>query len=736
MNNRKEDMEITSHYRQLLRELNEQRQHGILCDVCVIVEGKIFKAHKNVLLGSSRYFKTLYCQVKKGTEQQATITHLDIVTAQGFKTILDFMYSAHLALTSKNVIEVMSAASYLQMTDIVQACHGFIKAALDISIRSELADELADFEMGTVATSAGGAIGGISGGASEALASMISGRSSSPWLARRTSPANSSGDSAIASCHEGGSNYGKEDQEPKSHESQDDVCSQPLWPADYRSVQVKEEQVSPSNLQDGSSRGPQGPGGEQGHGGEGGWTPSGSGRRKNRKNKDTVRHITQQAEGDSRAASPVPSMLSASAWNFNNQDIPGVDVTEPNSSDSRSERLDFFVKQEEALAGDGVFLGPALSSERDEAGGQAHGQGGSVANLRAALMSKNSLLSLRAEMLGEDNPLLFDYLPKGGPHSLSRLGFASNSSSNHPGGKFASKQGASSPPPPPPHPPLPPPPPRTTLPAPPPTPLRPAEPRAPEGPGLGLGPAWAAGPVENADLEEAQEPSPLEEEMLEEEETYSNSKGLEYVQLPRVQDQMAEGQRGACMAKVRSSGSAWPRELACSLCKQLFGSLVQLRQHEYGHTLSLMALSLDCLDHRQQLQQQQQQRPLAATPPEVAARYLCSQCPASFTLKSNADRHEKTIHFKRKLMQCAYCLKHFRDRTDLNRHLSSVHSSERVYACPGCGRTFSTQKNLATHAKVCCRATTPTPVPTQLLWGLQALKCSPHSSLSHSPSGD
>lgn len=57
-------MEISSHYRQLLRELNEQRQHGILCDACVIVEGKIFKAHKNVLLASSRYFKTLYCQVR------------------------------------------------------------------------------------------------------------------------------------------------------------------------------------------------------------------------------------------------------------------------------------------------------------------------------------------------------------------------------------------------------------------------------------------------------------------------------------------------------------------------------------------------------------------------------------------------------------------------------------------------------------------------------------------------
>ncbi|XP_049436318.1 zinc finger and BTB domain-containing protein 46 isoform X2 [Epinephelus fuscoguttatus] len=465
MNNRKEDMEISSHYRQLLRELNEQRQHGILCDACVIVDGKIFKAHKNVLLGSSRYFKTLYCQVKKGAEphHQTTVTHLDIVTATGFKAILDFMYSAHLALTSKNVIEVMSAASYLQMTDIVQACHSFIKAALDISIRSEMADELADFEMGAVAaagigggggggggvgiTGAGGGAGaglggggGIVGMASEALASIMSGRSTSPWLARRTSPANSSGDSAIASCHEGGSTYGKEDQEPpKSHESQEEAChdSQPAWPHDYRPVTVKEEQVSPASSSHprdtprgaAQSQGEQGTGGAAGGGGEGPWQPlSGSGRRKNRKNKDTVRHITQQAERnwdrerdrerdrDSRPGSPLPSMLAVAGWNYNGQEIPGADVTEPNSSDSRGERLDFFLKQEEPLTTEPSYLGP---NESEEAGGG--GGGGtisSVANLKAALMSKNSLLSLRAEMMGDDNPLLYEYLPKGA-HSLS-----------------------------------------------------------------------------------------------------------------------------------------------------------------------------------------------------------------------------------------------------------------------------------------------------------------------------
>ncbi|XP_072489372.1 zinc finger and BTB domain-containing protein 46 isoform X5 [Notamacropus eugenii] len=407
MNNRKEDMEIASHYRHLLRELNEQRQHGILCDVCIIVEGKIFKAHKNVLLGSSRYFKTLYCQVQK-TSDQATVTHLDIVTAQGFKAIIDFMYSAHLALTSRNVIEVMSAASYLQMTDIVQACHNFIKAALDISIKSDASDELADYEIGAPSSSSTDAL----------ISAVVAGRSISPWLARRTSPANSSGDSAIASCHEGGSSYGKEDQEPKT-DSHDDISSQSLWTSDmgYGSLRIKEEQISPSHyggneLRTVKDSSVQNTFSEQGIGD--GWQPTG--RRKNRKNKETVRHITQQVEDDSRASSPVPSFLSASGWPYNNRD-PNADltVTEPSSSDSRGERADLYANADEALlGGEASYLSQPLTPEKEDALHQAT----AVANLRAALMSKNSLLSLKADMLGDDSSLLFEYLPKG-THSLS-----------------------------------------------------------------------------------------------------------------------------------------------------------------------------------------------------------------------------------------------------------------------------------------------------------------------------
>ncbi|XP_030068775.1 zinc finger and BTB domain-containing protein 46 isoform X5 [Microcaecilia unicolor] len=405
MNNRKEDMEITSHYRHLLRELNEQRQHGILCDVCIIVEGKIFKAHKNVLLGSSRYFKTLYCQVQK-TSDQTTVTHLDIVTAQGFKAIIDFMYSAHLALTSKNVIEVMSAASYLQMTDIVQACHNFIKAALDISIKSETSDELADYDIGAPSSSSTDAL----------ISAVAAGRSISPWLARRTSPANSSGDSAIASCHEGSSSYGKEDQEAKT-DSHDDISSQSLWSSDlgYGSLRIKEEQISPSHYTGSelhSGKDNSGVAFSEQNTGEG-WQPSG--RRKNRKNKETVRHITQQVEDDSRASSPMPSFIPASVWSYNGRDSSGADLTvaEPSSSDSRGERADLYA-DEVLLGGESSYLSQSLSLEKED----SHQQVTAVANLRAALMSKNSLLSFKADMLTDDNSLLFEYLPKG-THSLS-----------------------------------------------------------------------------------------------------------------------------------------------------------------------------------------------------------------------------------------------------------------------------------------------------------------------------
>ncbi|XP_031807660.1 zinc finger and BTB domain-containing protein 46 isoform X5 [Sarcophilus harrisii] len=112
-------------------------------------------------------------------------------------------------------------------------------------------------------------------------------------------------------------------------------------------------------------------------------------------------------------------------------------VTEPSSSDSRGERADLYANADEALlGGEASYLSQPLTPEKEDALHQAT----AVANLRAALMSKNSLLSLKADMLGDDSSLLFEYLPKG-THSLSRPGTNLNRS----WGEFDSKVEASSP---------------------------------------------------------------------------------------------------------------------------------------------------------------------------------------------------------------------------------------------------------------------------------------------------
>ncbi|NXP33445.1 ZBT8A protein, partial [Leiothrix lutea] len=125
-------MEISSHQSHLLEQLNEQRKQDLFCDCNILVEGKVFKAHRNVLFASSGYFKMLLSQSSKETSQSTTAT-FQAFSPDTFTVILDFVYSGKLSLTGQNVIEVMSAASYLQMTDVISVCKTFIKSSLDIS---------------------------------------------------------------------------------------------------------------------------------------------------------------------------------------------------------------------------------------------------------------------------------------------------------------------------------------------------------------------------------------------------------------------------------------------------------------------------------------------------------------------------------------------------------------------------------------------------------------------------
>ncbi|XP_004705220.1 zinc finger and BTB domain-containing protein 17 isoform X1 [Echinops telfairi] len=109
-------MDFPQHGQHVLEQLNQQRQLGLLCDCTFVVDGVDFKAHKAVLAACSEYFKMLFVD-------QKDVVHLDISNAAGLGQVLEFMYTAKLSLSPENVDDVLAVASFLQMQDIITACH-------------------------------------------------------------------------------------------------------------------------------------------------------------------------------------------------------------------------------------------------------------------------------------------------------------------------------------------------------------------------------------------------------------------------------------------------------------------------------------------------------------------------------------------------------------------------------------------------------------------------------------
>ncbi|XP_033844685.1 zinc finger and BTB domain-containing protein 8A [Periophthalmus magnuspinnatus] len=125
-----------AHQSNVLKQLNQQRRQELFCDCSVLVEGQLFRAHRNVLFASSGYFRMLLSQAPDGLSDTVNAT-FDVFSPETFTVIMDFIYSGQLDLTSTDVIEVMSAASYLQMNSLITYCKNFIKSSLDISVKEE-----------------------------------------------------------------------------------------------------------------------------------------------------------------------------------------------------------------------------------------------------------------------------------------------------------------------------------------------------------------------------------------------------------------------------------------------------------------------------------------------------------------------------------------------------------------------------------------------------------------------
>ncbi|XP_048370239.1 transcriptional regulator Kaiso isoform X2 [Sphaerodactylus townsendi] len=91
----------------LLKALDEQRGHGVFCDVTIIVEDRKFRAHKNVLSASSTYFHQLFSVAGQ-------VVELNFLRAEIFAEILNYIYSSRIVRVRSDLLdELIKSGQFL-----------------------------------------------------------------------------------------------------------------------------------------------------------------------------------------------------------------------------------------------------------------------------------------------------------------------------------------------------------------------------------------------------------------------------------------------------------------------------------------------------------------------------------------------------------------------------------------------------------------------------------------------
>ncbi|XP_049997936.1 kelch-like protein 29 isoform X1 [Alexandromys fortis] len=124
------------HPKDMLKELNQQRRAKAFTDLKIVVEGREFEVHQNVLASCSLYFKDLIQRsVQDGSQSSREKLELVLSNLQAdvLESLLEFVYTGSLVIDSANAKTLLEAASKFQFHTFCKVCVSFLEKQLTAS---------------------------------------------------------------------------------------------------------------------------------------------------------------------------------------------------------------------------------------------------------------------------------------------------------------------------------------------------------------------------------------------------------------------------------------------------------------------------------------------------------------------------------------------------------------------------------------------------------------------------
>ncbi|XP_070573381.1 uncharacterized protein [Ptychodera flava] len=117
-------------YENIMVSLRKLFKSSVDSDVVIVVGKERLPAHRAVLAAFSDYFRAMFTGGMLESTNKKQEVELQGIDVEGLKAVLQFIYSAEMTLNHNNFGSILTAASYLQATALLDFCIEFLKDEL------------------------------------------------------------------------------------------------------------------------------------------------------------------------------------------------------------------------------------------------------------------------------------------------------------------------------------------------------------------------------------------------------------------------------------------------------------------------------------------------------------------------------------------------------------------------------------------------------------------------------